>query len=110
LRYSPTQRRRAFEDDSPEAIFKVEGSYFGRRRFEQRFERDGLEITFRSWLYPLSAYAEALEESGFVIDRIDEPTPASEAVSRRPALAPWVRIPMFLFIRASKRENASGQT
>ncbi len=97
-----------FEDESPEAVFKVQGSYFGRRRFEEWFERDGLEITFRSWLYPLSAYAQALEKSGFVIDRIDEPIPDSEAISQRPTLARWLRVPMFLFIRASKLEKASG--
>lgn len=96
-----------FEDESPQAIFKIEGSYFGRRRLEERFERDDLEITFRSWLYPLAAYSTALEQAGFVIERIDEPLPASRSISQRPLLARWQRVPMFLFIRALKRDNGS---
>ncbi len=103
----PISNAGRFEDESPQAVFKVEGSYFGRRRVEERFERDGLEITFRSWLYPLSAYTEALERAGFVIERIDEPSPDPGSVSRRPTLARWQRVPMFLFIRALKSDNPS---
>lgn len=97
-----------FEDNSPHAAFKIEGTYFGRRRFEERFERDGLEITFRSWLYPLSAYTKALENSGFVIERIEEPTPSLDSVAERPRSAKWRRVPLFMFIRAMKLPQHSG--
>jgi SAM-dependent methyltransferase len=72
--------------------FVLHGSYFGRRRFEGTFERDGLTITFHSWCYPLDDYARALEESGFLIEALREPASPSEER--------WRRIPNFLFLRA----------
>jgi len=37
--------------------FVIRGSYFGRRPFEGRFERDGLRMTLRGWVYALEDYA-----------------------------------------------------
>jgi SAM-dependent methyltransferase len=77
------------EDDAP---FVLHGSYFGRRRFEGTFERDGLTITFRGWCYPLDDYARALEAAGFLLEALREPPSPTEER--------WRRIPNFLFLRA----------
>lgn len=95
-----------FESEDPDAPFTIEGSYYGRRRFDEKFERGGLEMTFHGWSYPFEAYTRALEEAGFLIELMREPQPDPHAVTDRPSLAPWRRVPMFLFLRAEKRDNA----
>ena len=85
-----------FESTDPDAPFVVSGSYFGRRRFEGTFERAGLGMTFRGWCYPLSDYARALEDAGFLLEALREPSVPEED----PRCA---RIPMFLYLRAVKR-------
>ena len=79
--------------------FVIEGSYFGRRRFEGTFERDGLTVTFKGWCYPLEAYARALEDAGFEIEAIREPLPSPDAPER---FGEHHRIPMFLMLRARR--------
>jgi SAM-dependent methyltransferase len=95
-----------FESEDADARFCIEGSYYGRRRFEETFERAGLEMTFHGWSYPLEAYARALEQAGFVIELMREPRPERRAVTQHPSLAPWRRVPMFLFLRAQKCDAA----
>lgn len=92
-----------FADREPDAPFVIGGSYFGRRRFEQTFERNGLRLTFRGWCYPLEDYATALEEAGFVIERLREPK-ANEAALERFGASElrWRRVPMFLYLLARK--------
>jgi SAM-dependent methyltransferase len=85
----------AFESREPDAHFVVEGSYMGKRRFEGSFERRGLSITFRGWCYPLSDYARAFEDAGFLIERIREPTVTMEDPRHD-------RMPLFLHLRAVK--------
>ena len=80
-----------------DAHFVIEDSYFGRRRFEGTFEKRGLEITFRGWCYPLEDYARALEDAGFLIERIREPVAMEEEDPRH------ARVPLFLQLRAVKR-------
>ena len=75
-----------FEDDG---LFVID-AYFGRRRFEGTFARDGLEITFRGWCYPLEDYTEALAAAGFLIEELREP----------PDVEP---VPNFLQLRALVR-------
>jgi SAM-dependent methyltransferase len=85
----------AFESRAPDARFIVEGSYMGKRRFEGTFERAGLTITFRGWCHPLSDYARALEDAGFLIERLREPTHTLEDPRHD-------RVPLFLHLRALK--------
>lgn len=85
----------AFESREPDARFVVEGSYLRRRRFEGTFERGGLEITFYGWCYPLSDYGRALEDAGFLIERIREPSVTMEDPRHD-------RMPLFLHLRALK--------
>lgn len=84
----------AFESREPDARFVMEGSYLGKRRFEGTFAQRGLEITFRGWCYPLSDYGRALEEAGFLIERIREPVAMAEEDPRH------ARMPLFLHLRA----------
>lgn len=84
-----------FQSKDPDAPFVVEGSYLGTRRFEGTFERDGLEITFRGWCHALADYGRALENAGFLVERIREPTNNREDPRHD-------RIPLFLHLRAVK--------
>ena len=73
--------------------FVIDGSWFERRALADTCERDGYTMTFHSQHRPLQAYAEALADAGFLIERIREvgdPSPADK----------WHRIPLFLHIRA----------
>jgi SAM-dependent methyltransferase len=91
-----------FSGREPDAPFVMAGSYLGdRRRFEGTFERDGLTITFRGWCYPLEAYARALEEVGFVIERLREPAAEQTAIEKYgESENRWRRVPLFLQFRA----------
>lgn len=90
----------AFNDQEPDPEFVIPGSYFGRRVFEGIAERDGLTMTFHGFAYPLEDYARALEDAGFLIERVREPVPRDEHLIKRPSLGPWQRIPAYLSIRA----------
>ena len=91
-----------FASDEMDAAFVIRDSYFGRRRFEDRFERDGLQITFHGWMYALDDYCRALDEVGFLIRRLREPAPNDDAVRRYPSFERRRRIPLFLQIGAVK--------
>ena len=83
-----------FASRDTDAPFVIEGEYFGRRRFEGTFERDGLRMTFHGWCYPLQDYAGALETVGLRIEALREPVATPEPDER------WLRLPMFLMLRA----------
>lgn len=85
-----------FDSDEPDAPFLIRGSYFGRRRYSGTFTRAGLTMTFRHWAQPLEAYARALEQAGFLVERIREPVYADDPDDRD------TRIPQFLWLRAFK--------
>jgi SAM-dependent methyltransferase len=89
-----------WESREPGAAFVIEGSYFGRRRFEDTFVRNGLELTFRGWCYPLADYFHALEEAGFLVEALREPPLPQSEVERDPSEARWRRVPNFLCFRA----------
>lgn len=78
--------------------FDIAGSYFGHRRFEGTFERDGLSMTFRGWSDPLEDYVRAFEQAGLLIETLREPRPMATAGH----FADWHRIPMFLTLRLLK--------
>jgi SAM-dependent methyltransferase len=92
-----------FESTEPNAPFVIRGSYFGRRPFEGHFERDGLRMTFRGWMYALEDYSRALEAGGFVVERVREPAATEAAVQKQPGYRRWQRLPLFLQLRAVKR-------
>lgn len=89
-----------FANEDEGAPFLI-GNYLQSHRYDERHERDGLEMTFTSWHHPLGHYTHAIHQAKLLIDRITEPVPDYDALGRRR----WTRaerIPMFLFIRAVK--------
>ena len=78
--------------------FVVEGTYFGRQRFDGVEERGGLRMHFAGWSQPLEAYGIALEEAGLAITSLREPVPDLD--DGREHMAPWLRIPLFLWLKA----------
>ena len=87
-----------FASDEMNSPFVVEGAYFGRQRFEAADERDGLRMHFAGWSYPLEAYGMALEEAGLAITALREPVP--DLNDGRNHMAPWLRMPLFLWLKA----------
>ena len=97
----------SFANEQPDALFTIPGTYLGRRRFEGTFERDGLQMTFHGWCYPLEDYARALADAGLLIEMIREPPASEAAVRQHPSLQRWQRLPMFLHLRAVKPDGRS---
>ena len=93
-----------FGASEPDAPFLIEDTYLGARRIFEGFEeRDGLRMTFRGWSYSLESYTSALEEAGFVIERLREPAASERSIARfGPSEMRWRRIPQFLHIRARR--------
>ena len=89
--------RGRFAGPEPDAPFVLEGSYFGRERFEGHEERDGLTMHFAGWSQPLENYMQAFETAGLAITALREPVPDLVA---KPELARWARLPMFLWLKA----------
>ena len=85
--------RGRFASSAPDAPFVVEGSYFGRERFEGMEERDGLRMHFAGWSQPLEDYMAALEQAGLAITSLREPVP-DKARER------GNRLPLFLWLKA----------
>jgi SAM-dependent methyltransferase len=99
----PVNDAGTFSGREADAPCVITGSYLGRRRFEGTFGHDDLTMTFRGWCYPLEAYAEALEDAGFVIERIREPAAGDAAVDAGGEKElRWRRVPLFLQLRARK--------
>jgi SAM-dependent methyltransferase len=91
-----------FADRTAGAEFVIRDSYFGRRRFDETFERDGLRLTFHGWCMSLTAYAQALEDAGLLIERLRETRAPDALVERDPGERRWQRVPMFLWVLARK--------
>ena len=86
-----------FEADEEDAPFVIRDSYFERRRYVERLERDGLEMTFTSDHRPVEGWLSPLTDTGFLIESVRE-IPGTHR-------ARWKRIPLFLHVRAVKPER-----
>ena len=84
-----------FEGDEEDAPFVVRDSYFERRRYVDRIEKDGIVMTFTSDHRSLEGWLRPLEEAGFLLESVRE-IPGTHR-------ARWQRIPLFLHVRAVKR-------
>lgn len=73
--------------------------YFDELWSAETVARNGLTMDFVSIDRPLSFYTEALASSGFVIERLREPRPSAEAVTRHPQLASARDTPFFVHLR-----------
>jgi ubiquinone/menaquinone biosynthesis C-methylase UbiE len=72
------------DDDAPFVI----DDYLSRRRYTDRLERNGIEMTFESMHFTLEDYSRALEDGGFLLQELrelyDDENPR------------WRRVPLFL--------------
>jgi SAM-dependent methyltransferase len=88
-----------FEEATADAHFVIKGDYLHAFHYADAVERDGLTMTFNSQHRPLEAYFMALEEAGFLVETLREPSVPEHAIvsdaGRR-----WQRIPLFLHLRA----------
>ena len=94
----PFADRGRFVGAGADAQFVLGDSYFGRRRFEEVLERDGLRMEFAGWSQPLEYYVLALEQAGLAITSLREPVPAQGEEWRH--LEQWTRVPLFLWLEA----------
>jgi SAM-dependent methyltransferase len=83
-----------FETDDEDSPFVIRESYFERRRYVDRLERDGLEMTFTSYHRSLEGWLRPLTDAGFLVERVREVS--------APENPRWERIPLFLHVRAVK--------
>jgi SAM-dependent methyltransferase len=96
----PMQYTGGFDGDDLEAPYVLSRSYFGVHRFDETFTRNDITMRFRGWDRPMEEYFAALFEAGFVVDAFSEPRPSTN----EGRYARWHRIPMFMFLRAIKRD------
>jgi hypothetical protein len=89
-----------FESDAADARLVIKESYFGWRPFRETFSRGGLTITFQGYVGALEDYARALEEAGFLIERLREPAVPAAVVDRNPGAHRRGRVPNFLHLLA----------
>ncbi len=86
-----------FESRAPDAPFVIEGSYVDGARWASSGRRGGLEMTFSSIHRPLAEYFDMLSGAGLLVDRLLEVADVSDPADTR-----WLRVPLFLQIRAVK--------
>ena len=84
------------------APFVISGSYLDAARANWVLDRAGVRMTFHSEHRPLESYTRALEAGGLLIEAVREVKPPGPVVARDPAAGRWLRIPLFLHLRAVK--------
>jgi SAM-dependent methyltransferase len=89
-----------FPSREADAVFEIRDSYFGERRSNDTFTRDGLTITFASQHRPLERVARAILDAGLLIDHVGEVPDTSD-----PPDTPWRRLPLFLHLGALKPDS-----
>jgi ubiquinone/menaquinone biosynthesis C-methylase UbiE len=89
-----------FADGSAESPFVISRSYLDEFRYEYAAEKDGLHMTFHSRHRSLEAFTRAFEAAGLLIEAIREPPVRIPSMSD--AERQWLRLPLFLHVRAVK--------
>ncbi|MGJ5181964.1 class I SAM-dependent methyltransferase [Bradyrhizobium oligotrophicum] len=87
-----------FDGLAPDAPFVMSGSYLESFIYSDAIERDGFSMTFHSAHRPLQSYVVALEEAGFLIEALREPS-IPEAAIAHDSSRRWQRVPLFLHLR-----------
>jgi len=80
--------------------FVISGSYLGRAPVTTVVDRGGIQMTFHSEHRALESYSRALEVAGMPIEALREVGSTDELVTRDPAEHRWMRVPLFLHVRA----------
>jgi SAM-dependent methyltransferase len=91
----------SFEERGGKLRFVVTEPYVESRRVRAEEERSGLRMVFEGWAHPLDAYGRSLDDAGFVLERVREPSPRGDdpGLHRRSQI-----LPLFLFMRARKAQ------
>ena len=88
-----------FAQATADAPFLIERDYLRPFQYSDTIERDGLTMTFHSLHRPLEAFFRALQEAGFLVEALREPSVPDHAIARE-ASRRWQRVPLFLHLRA----------
>ncbi len=99
----PINSAGGFRGDRNDSPFVIGSSYSGSRRYTDVINREGITMTFNSMHHTVEGYLRPLEETGFLIESVREPSPDDDVIADHPAMARWRRIPMFLQVRALKQ-------
>jgi ubiquinone/menaquinone biosynthesis C-methylase UbiE len=97
----PINSAGTFESEEENSKFVIANSYLAAKQYSDTFLRDGLEMTFHSKHRPLDHYSRALEKAGLLIEAIREHG-VNDKADDTPRTRRWVRIPLFMHIRAVK--------
>jgi SAM-dependent methyltransferase len=84
--------------------FDPAGRYLTPQRYDVTVDRAGMPMSFAGWRRPISAYTGAIEHAGLVIETLREPVPTAAAIAAVPGLQPFTEEPLFLLIRALRRQ------
>ena len=87
--------------------FLVDRSYLGTWRYPGQLSRRGIEMTFHTEHRPIEQYARALEQAGFVIERLREPMPDDREAGADPQRSDGGGYPNFLMLRARSDRSSS---
>lgn len=90
-----------FTGEDADSPFVIKGSYLEERDYADAVERAGLAMTFHSRHRPLEAYFLALEQAGFLVEALREPSIPDHAVATGRGRR-WQRVPLFLHLRARR--------
>jgi SAM-dependent methyltransferase len=96
----PINSAGAFRDRDATAPFVISGSYMDPAPLTMVTDRGGIPMTFHSEHRALETYSRALEAAGMSIEAIREVGSTDELVARDAAEHRWMRVPLFLHMRA----------
>jgi ubiquinone/menaquinone biosynthesis C-methylase UbiE len=96
----PINSAGAFQDRDGSAPFVISGSYMDPAPVTTVIDRGGMQMTFHSEHRALETYSRALEAAGMSIEAIREVGSTDELAARNPAERRWMRVPLFLHMRA----------
>ncbi|CCD85494.1 putative methyltransferase [Bradyrhizobium sp. ORS 285] len=94
----PLNSAGTFASLAADAPFVIQGSYLDSFTYSDAVERDGFSMVFHSAHRPLQSYVAALEEAGFLIESLREPS-TPEAIVTSDSSRRWLRVPLFLHLR-----------
>lgn len=76
------------------------GTYFDTELVAETWRKGPVEVEQRFWTRPLGAVMDAFADAGFVLERVAEPRPTSEAMARFPdEFADYAGVPTFIVYR-----------
>jgi SAM-dependent methyltransferase len=95
----PVRSAGRFAGRAPDSRFEIVGSYLEPFRFVDPLVREGVAVDTHSEHRPLAAYFAALEDAGMLVEGVREPPIPEHAIARE-ADRRWLRLPLFLHVRA----------